>query len=121
MVYQWNGISDVRGWYPRPVKMERIIAAQRDLHGRIARTYENLKKSGSAKISLEIVQSMLGVLETRWAKFEAQQERLSGEFYDELKKHEYLTGDFMSEVEIVRSAEGETCRDRANADKACRR
>jgi len=81
--------------------MERLIAAQRDLHGRIARTYENLKKSGTAKLTPELVQSTLSVLKTRWAKFEAQHEKLSGEFYDELKKNEYLTSDFMSEVEVV--------------------
>jgi len=34
--------------------MEKLIAAQRDLHERIARTFENLKKSGTAMLTPEL-------------------------------------------------------------------
>jgi len=81
--------------------MERLIAAQRDLHGHIARTYENLKKSGTAKLTPELVQSTLSVLETRWAKFEAQHDKLYAESGTELRRHEYFSKDFVSQVEDI--------------------
>lgn len=60
--------------------MERLIASQQDLHGRIIRTCENLRKAGVAKISVGLIQSALAVLEKKWTKFEGQHERLNQEF-----------------------------------------
>lgn len=80
--------------------MERLIDSQRELHGRISRTTENLRKAGAAKLSVALVQSTLAALETKWAKVEKQHERLKAEFGDQLKKHEYLDEDFITEVEI---------------------
>lgn len=51
----------VKKWSTRD--MERLIDAQRELHGRIARTMENLRKVGTAKLSVALIRSTLTVLE----------------------------------------------------------
>ncbi|CAL1671688.1 unnamed protein product [Lasius platythorax] len=81
--------------------MEQLVAAQRELHGRIARTLENLRKAGSAKLSVALVQSALANLEGKWTKFEDQHDRLLLEFGDKLKGHDYVSSDLVSTVEMV--------------------
>ncbi|XP_011687439.1 PREDICTED: uncharacterized protein LOC105449754 [Wasmannia auropunctata] len=81
--------------------MERLIGLQHELYGRIARTYENLKKSGASKISSALVRSSLAVLESKWAKVEAQHETLQSEHWDELQKHDYIKEDLISDIEAM--------------------
>ncbi|XP_024879014.1 uncharacterized protein LOC112459228 [Temnothorax curvispinosus] len=81
--------------------MERLINSQRDIYGRIARTVENLRKTGAAKISLPLVRSTLSVLEGKWAKFQAQHDRLQEEFGEEFDRNKYNTEDFLSTVETA--------------------
>ncbi|KMQ84153.1 bel12-ag transposon polyprotein, partial [Lasius niger] len=81
--------------------MEALVAAQRELHGRIARSYENLRKVGTAKMSVALVKSALVNLESKWLKFEEQHERLLLEFSEEVADDEYSTADFVSTVELA--------------------
>ncbi|KMQ89241.1 hypothetical protein RF55_11150 [Lasius niger] len=76
--------------------MEQLVAAQRELHGRIARTLENLRKAGSATLSVALVQSALANLEGKWTKFEDQHDRLLLEFGDKLKGHDYVSSDLLN-------------------------
>ncbi|KMQ85597.1 hypothetical protein RF55_15751 [Lasius niger] len=80
--------------------MELLIAAQRELYGRINRTFENLRKAGSAK-SVALVQSALAILEGKWTKFEDQHDRLLLEFGDTLQGNNYASSDLVSTVEMV--------------------
>ncbi|XP_024880733.1 uncharacterized protein LOC112460321 [Temnothorax curvispinosus] len=81
--------------------MERLINSQRDIYGRIARTVENLRKTGTAKILLSLIHSTLSVLEGKWAKFQVQQYRLQAEFGEEFDRSTYNTEDFLSTVETA--------------------
>ncbi|XP_026828139.1 uncharacterized protein LOC113562571 [Ooceraea biroi] len=55
---------------------EGIIRSQTDLHGRIARAVENFKKLGAAKMTLSMAEARLQALESNWARFESNHERL---------------------------------------------
>ncbi|XP_071579066.1 uncharacterized protein [Temnothorax nylanderi] len=81
--------------------MERLINSQRDLYGRIARTIENLRKTGAAKISFPLVHSTLSVLEGKWVKFQVQHDRLQAEFGEAFDKSTYNTEDFLGTVETA--------------------
>ncbi|XP_036147020.1 uncharacterized protein LOC118647026 [Monomorium pharaonis] len=81
--------------------MEQLIDAQRELHGRIKRSTENLRKVGAAKITESHVRSTLSLLENKWAKFESQHRKLLDEYRKDLATHEYLTGYYLDEVEAT--------------------
>jgi len=82
-------------------KMETLILAQQELAQRIARTMDNLKKAGTAKINKGLVATTLKLLDSKWAKFEAQHEKLYAESGTELRRHEYFSKDFVSQVEEI--------------------
>lgn len=42
-----------------PRESEGILRAQFELHGRIARAFDNLKKSGAAKMTVGLVEARL--------------------------------------------------------------
>jgi len=54
--------------------MENYIAAQHELCGRIARTIENLKKTGAAKITTALISTTIKLIDKKWEKFEEQHE-----------------------------------------------
>ncbi|KAM0728325.1 hypothetical protein ACS0PU_005107 [Formica fusca] len=81
--------------------MEELILAQHELCSRIARTYNNLKKAGQAKINKGLVATTLKLLDAKWTKFEEQHELLFTEYGAEVRNHEYGTKDFLGQVEEV--------------------
>jgi len=81
--------------------MEALISTQRDLHRRIARSHENLRKVGAAKLSVALVQSAMTNLESKWNKFEAQHEHLQLTFAKRLADTDYITSDYVSTVELA--------------------
>lgn len=81
--------------------MEELILAQHELSNRIARTYENLKKAGQAKINKGLVATTLKLLDAKWAKFEEQHEELRADYGAELRKHEYWVKDCLGQAEEV--------------------
>ncbi|KMQ83229.1 hypothetical protein RF55_20568, partial [Lasius niger] len=81
--------------------MDQLIAAQHELHGRIGRTCENLRKAGAAKLSVPLVQSALANLAGKWSKFEEQHDRLLLKYGEMFSESEYNTSDFVSTVEMV--------------------
>ena len=44
--------------------MKKLIEGQRELHGRIAHTYENLKKVDATKITASLIKATLEMLQT---------------------------------------------------------
>lgn len=58
------------------LEVEGYIRGQTELFGRISRAFENLRKAGAAKLSLGMMEARLQALETNWAKFEAQHDKL---------------------------------------------
>ncbi|KMQ84766.1 hypothetical protein RF55_17162, partial [Lasius niger] len=80
-------------------EVEPIVRTQFDLYGRISRAYENVKKAGAANITIGLVEARLQALEANWAKYEANHERLSANYWDLLSGHDYLKKDMMSLTE----------------------
>lgn len=54
------------------MEMDELIQSQIELHGRIARAVDNLKKLGQTHITAGAVQTQLAGLEKCWLTFEAQ-------------------------------------------------
>lgn len=79
--------------------MEKLIDAQRELYGRIARLRENLRKTGAAKMTSSLVQSAVRILDSKWTKVEALHECLITDFGDRLEEHDYTKEDFMGTIE----------------------
>lgn len=76
-----------------------MLHSQCELHGRISRAYYNFKKLGSTNMTLGTAHTRLQALETNWAKFEAQHERLNDKYWEKLVTHEYTTKDFADTIE----------------------
>lgn len=81
--------------------MENLIESQQEFCGRIARTYDNLRKAGAARITWALLDLTMELLEKKWAKFEDQHERLCSEFGDQVKKNEYITSNVIGQVEEI--------------------
>ncbi|KAL6419839.1 hypothetical protein ACFW04_011153 [Cataglyphis niger] len=69
-----------------------------ELYGRIARVYENLQKSGSANISIGLVEARLQALEANWAKFEFNHDKL-GASWESLRDTDYVKKDMLALTE----------------------
>lgn len=80
---------------------EGLARTQLELYGRISRAYENLKKSGAANSTVGLVEARLQALESNWAKFEAQHDKLVSTSWDALAEHDYRKKDVMILAEEV--------------------
>ncbi|XP_029178509.1 uncharacterized protein LOC114946226 [Nylanderia fulva] len=81
--------------------MEALILSQHELSQRVARTYDNLKKSGITKINKGLVATTLKLLGEKWAKIQDQHSLLRMEYWSEVKKNDYIVKDFMGQVEDI--------------------
>jgi len=81
--------------------MESIIEAQQELCGRIARTLDNVKKAGSARITSAFLATNLKLLDNKWAKFEEQHDWLRRKHGEELKGHDYHLTNFLNQAEEI--------------------
>ncbi|XP_011706167.1 PREDICTED: uncharacterized protein LOC105461365 [Wasmannia auropunctata] len=81
--------------------MEALLAGQQELYGRIARTIENLKKAGVAKITPALISTTIKLLDAKWERFEEQHERLRCLHWEDMKNHEYYMNDLMGQVEGI--------------------
>jgi len=81
--------------------METLVGAQHKLFGRITRTLENVKKAGAAKLTEPMIATTFRLLDSKWAKFEEQHERMRSRHWDEMKVHKYYVQDFFGKVEGV--------------------
>ncbi|XP_029676808.1 uncharacterized protein LOC115243751 [Formica exsecta] len=79
--------------------MEAAISMQFDLYGHIARSYENLKKVGSAHYTIGLVEARLQALESNWEKFDTQHDKLLATYREALAGHDYLKKDMQSLTE----------------------
>ncbi|KAL6418459.1 hypothetical protein ACFW04_012071 [Cataglyphis niger] len=68
---------------------DSTMRTQMELYGRIARGYENLRKSGSANISIGLVEARLQALEANWVKFEFNHDKL-GTSWEALRDTDYV-------------------------------
>jgi len=80
-------------------ELQRLLTAQSDVHGRMARAVTNLKKLGVENITLHAVETRLKLLDQLWAKFEAQHELIRAEYHDSYDESEYSTSQFFDSAE----------------------
>lgn len=79
-------------------RAEDLLQSQLELHGRIARITENLRKLGQANITAGAVQSRMITLDGYWSKFEEQHE-LRSRHADAIKNLDYTKKDYLGTVE----------------------
>ncbi|XP_011859790.1 PREDICTED: uncharacterized protein LOC105557213 [Vollenhovia emeryi] len=72
---------------------------QHELFGRIARTVENLKRSGKENISRHAIDTRLHLLEGHWEKFVSAHDTILAAVTSEQKKQSYFTEDLYSQCE----------------------
>ncbi|XP_067205381.1 uncharacterized protein [Linepithema humile] len=77
-----------------------LVQAQHDLFGLLSRSYDNMRKSGEANITLGLLEARLQTLEGYWSKFVTRHERLFQEYGDDLYEHEYVTKDLMFKADM---------------------
>ncbi|KAL6418020.1 hypothetical protein ACFW04_011103 [Cataglyphis niger] len=77
---------------------DSTVRTQMELYGRIARAYENLRKSGSANITIGLVEARLQALEANWAKFEFNHDKL-GASWESLRDTDYVKKDMLALAE----------------------
>lgn len=81
--------------------MDALIQAQYEMHTRIARTCENLKKAGAAKITFGLVQATTLQLDKKWNLIEEQHAALRTNHWNDIKKSDYYIKDFISTAETT--------------------
>lgn len=75
-------------------KFEATVRTQVDLHHRISRVVENLKKLGKEKITSCSVNSRLDLIEAQWKAFQTSHAGLVAAQTEELKSHMYFEDDY---------------------------
>lgn len=78
--------------------MNTLMSGQRDIHGRMSRSVDNLRKLGSSGITLCTVETRMKILDQLWAKFETQHELIRACYKDKYTESEYAT-EFFDTVE----------------------
>jgi len=89
----------VETWKNGEKEAEDLLQSQLELHGRIARITENLRKLGQANITAGAVQSRMITLDGYWSKFEEQHELLRSRHADAIKNLDYIKKDYLGTVE----------------------
>lgn len=79
--------------------MDTLIQARQELYQRIDRTYKNLKKAGADRITLVRLQSTIELLDKKWAHVKENHTSLRSNFWNDLKKNDYFSKDFISMAE----------------------
>ncbi|XP_011698874.1 PREDICTED: uncharacterized protein LOC105456492 [Wasmannia auropunctata] len=56
---------------------------------------------GAANVTAAVVELCLKLLDAKWTKTKKQHSELCADYGDKLEKHEYVTNDFISEIEAL--------------------
>ncbi|EFN60658.1 hypothetical protein EAG_14876 [Camponotus floridanus] len=62
--------------------LKALLEAQTDIHGRMSRSVDNLRKMGVTNITAGAIQACLIILDNLWAKFEVQHELIRAALKD---------------------------------------
>ncbi|EGI68467.1 hypothetical protein G5I_02819 [Acromyrmex echinatior] len=76
-----------------------LLTAQSDLHGRMARSVTNLRKMGTANITLRAVEVRSTLLDKIWAEFENQHKLIRALYKEAFDLSEYNTSQFADSAE----------------------
>ncbi|XP_011261599.1 uncharacterized protein LOC105254544 [Camponotus floridanus] len=78
-----------------------LLEAQNDIHGRMSRFVDNLRKIGVSSITAEAIQARLRILETLWTKFETHHDLIVAALKDKYLESEYAKADFVDIAETT--------------------
>ena len=70
-------------------KLQNLLTKQSDLRDRMAQSVSDLEELGAANITLEAAETVVGLLDGLWAKFEAQHELIIEHLEDAFAESEY--------------------------------
>lgn len=79
--------------------MNSLLQLQNDLYGRINRAYDNLKKVGSANITLGMVEARLAALDDNWKRFQTQHDTLISKYRKDLADQDYTKSQVYAHAE----------------------
>jgi len=81
--------------------LRALLEAQNEIHGRMSRSVDNLRKMGVTNITLGAIQARLIILDNLWAKFEAQHELIRAALKERYLESEYAKADFIDTAECT--------------------
>lgn len=76
-----------------------LLEAQDEIHGRLSRSVDNLKKMGVSNITLDAIQARVTILDKLWEKIEAQHELIRAALKERFHESEYAKSDFIDNAE----------------------
>ncbi|XP_026824775.1 uncharacterized protein LOC113561781 [Ooceraea biroi] len=80
---------------------EGLVSSQNEIHRRISRSMENLRKMGVANITASAIDAKVAILDQLWAKFENQHERIRAELKSNFDRSEYVQSNLLEIVELA--------------------
>ncbi|XP_025270383.1 uncharacterized protein LOC112639722 [Camponotus floridanus] len=78
-----------------------LLEAQNDIHGRMSRSVDNLRKMGVSSITAEAIQARLRILDTLWTRFETHHDLIVAALKDKYLESEYAKNDFIDIAETT--------------------
>lgn len=88
--------------------IKALLEAQYDIHGRMSRFMDNLRKMGVSNITRDVIQARIGILDNLWNKVEAQHELIRTTLKKKYQKCEYAKLDFIDVAENTYIAQRNT-------------
>jgi len=82
-------------------ELKAMIDAQHDVHGRMSRSVDNLRKLGATNITHSIVQTRISILDNLWGKIEAQHEHIRAALKEKYNESEYVKSEFIDIAETT--------------------
>lgn len=79
--------------------LKALMEAQQDIHGRMSRSVDNLRKLGANNITLGAIEVRIAILDNLWNKVETQHELIRAGLRDKYNESEYFKSDFIDVVE----------------------
>jgi len=76
-----------------------LLEAQYDIHGRMSRSVDNLRKMGVSNITRDAIQARITILDNLWSKLEAQHELVRSTLKDKYHESEYAKSEFIDVAE----------------------
>jgi len=94
--------------------LKALLEAQHDIHGRMSRSVDNLRKMGVTNITPGAIQARLAILDNLWAEIEAQHELIRAALKDKYSESEYAKSDFIDVAELTYMTQRSTLTDYAD-------
>jgi len=81
--------------------LRALLEAQNDIHGRMSRSVDNLRKMGVNNITLGAIEARISILDNLWSRFETQHELIRTSLKDKYIESEYAKSEFVDTAETT--------------------